>query len=184
MAEEQAAGPLTFAGILAAGKPAVARTRICMRGDLTDEINRLTIALAAAKEHDEQTNEPAQAPAIAAQIVDLTEQARAAEVEFVFSSIGRKPWRALVAEHPPTDELRKNGADFDPETFPAVAMAKSCISPTGATLADFEQLRDGDLLGDTQWTELWLTCRRANTGGAEIPLSEAAFALTRGSGSS
>jgi hypothetical protein len=165
---------------LEAAKPVVKRCRVCLRGDLVAEIEKLSYELAEAELFDANENRLPEAPPIAARIVELTDQARAAETEFVFQALGRRAWRDLVAQHPPKDSDKEAGRDFDGETFPAAAMAACCTSPTGATLAQFEQLRDGDSIGDAQWNRLWATCNRANTGGSDIPLSEAAFALARG----
>jgi hypothetical protein len=175
-------GAVSFDSVLAGAKPTVKRTRISMRGDLVDQLEQLEIALHRARISDEMENSPAKAPGLAAQIVGLTTLAREAEVEFVFTAMGRRPWRDLIAAHPPTEEQAGKGADFNPETLPAAAMAACCISPTGATVEKFEALRDGDVIGDAQWNELWTVVHAVNTGGAQIPLSVAAFALVRGTG--
>ncbi|MCW2498276.1 hypothetical protein [Jatrophihabitans sp.] len=173
-------GAVSFDSVLAGAKPVIKRTRICLNGDLVDQIEQLEREFEQARLDDANENRVALAPAIAARIVELTAQARDHEVEFAFKPVGRKKWRDLVAAHPPTDDQKALGADMNTEEFPAVAMAESCIAPTGATLAKFIELRDGDLIGDLQWNRLWMTCREANLGGSEVPLPVAAFALARG----
>ncbi len=177
-------GAVSFDSALAAGSAAVTRVRIPLRGDLMDEIQQLEQHLAQVRIEDEWSNEPDRAPEVAKRIIELVEQARAAEVEFVFRSMGRRAYRAFAAEHPPTDEQAETGADFNTETFPPAVMARCCVSPTGATAEKFAELRDGDLIGDEQWNELWTKVRAANTGGSSIPLPVAAFALVRGTSSS
>jgi hypothetical protein len=170
----------TFASVLAGARPGVKRCRVCMRGDLVDEIEGLQRDLEQAQVFDHTENRAPQAPKIAALIVEKTEEALTHEVEFVFRSIGRRAWRDLLAAHPPTEEDKKAGADFNRESFPQAAMAASCVAPTGATEKDFQALADGNAIGDPQWNQLWLTCRDANVGGAEVPLSVSAFGLVRG----
>jgi hypothetical protein len=174
----------SFDSVLAGAKPTIKRTRISMRGDLIDEIEQLEPRMQQARLTDEMENREPEAPVIASRIVELTRQARDAEVEFSFKAMRRRDWRDLIAAHPPTEEQRSKGVDFNPETLPATAMAACCVSPSGATLAKFEELRDGDLIGDSQWNELWAVVHSANTGGAQIPLSVAAFVLARGTGES
>ncbi len=153
--------------------------RICLDGDLLSEIDALNRELAQTKLDDAQLNRVPQAPGVAAEIVELTDLARAAEVEFVFKAIGRRAWRDLVAAHPPTPEQRKEGADMNPLTFPVAAMAACCVEPTDV---DFDEL--GTLTNEGQWNKLWVACHEANTGRADVPFSVAAFALVRPTDSS
>lgn len=178
--ENSGGDAVTFDSVLAGAKPTVKSVRISLRGDLVHEIEQLQEVLQAERMRDEVENRVPVAPKIAKRIVELTDQATAAEVEFTFRSIGRRAWRDLVAEHPPAEEEKKQGADFNTETFPAAAMAAACVTPAGASLEKFEQLRDGDVIGDRQWNDLWATVHAANTGGSGIPLSAAAFAMARG----
>lgn len=166
----------TFGEVLAAAKPVTKSVRICMRGDLIAEIERLDADWAQAREDDERLNRLAEAPDLAARITDLTEEAKAAEVEFVFQSMGRRAWRDLLAMHGPSDEDKKAGFDYNRQTFPVAAMAASCIAPKGATVEGFEEFADSPNVTDAHWNRLWLTCYNANTGGAEVPQSRAAFA--------
>lgn len=173
----------SFDDVLAGSSARNRSIKVCLRGDLLAEIERLTAELPHVQLADSTENRPAEAPALAKRIVELTEEAQAAKVEFVFEPLGRRAWRDLVAEHPPTDEQKAAGGDFDTETLPAVAMGKSCVSPKGATEAKFRKLADGKAITDAQWNLLWATCWAANTGGedgADIPLSGRAYALARG----
>lgn len=61
---------------------------------------------------------------------DLVEKVQEATKEFVFQSIGHRPWRRLLAEHPPTKEQRQDlRLDHNPETLMPVAMAATCKEP-------------------------------------------------------
>lgn len=174
-----AEGATDFGSALAGASAVTRSTRLCLAGDVLGEIEALDAELWQAKIDDERFNRPALAPGIAERIVELHDLAHSAEVEFVFRSIGRKAWRDLVAEHAPTAEHRKAGADFNTETMPVAAMALSCIKPTGATLDGFKELADSANVTDAQWHKLWATCHAANTGSADIPLSVAAFEIAR-----
>lgn len=170
---------VTFDSVLAAARPVVKSIALCLDGELMNELSRLDEQLRRARLADEMENRPAQAPALAAQIVDLTEKARAQELTFSFRNIGRRAWHDLLALHPPTDKDQKAGADFNTDTFPVAAMAASCVAPTGATQEAFQRLGEVTLTQE-QWNALWLTCHEANVGGADIPLSAAAYAIARG----
>lgn len=170
---------VSFGSALAGATRVVKSVRLCLDGELMDQIEQLDDSLTQALEADAAENRHPEAPAIAARIVELTEQARAKEVLFSFRHMGRRPWRDLIAEHPPTDSDKANGGDFNTSTFPVAAMVASCIAPTGVTQELIQELAD-ETLTDAQWNRLWATCHAANTGGADIPLSVAAYAIARG----
>lgn len=158
---------------MAKARAKTARVRLCLDGDLLDEHARLTADLEQARKADEASNEPDRAPAIARQIVDLEERIAADEIEFVFRGMGRGRWRKLAADHPPTDEQRQAGADFDIETFPFEAMAGSLESPD-LSADDLRQLHD-EVLDEVQFSHLWGACLKANLGSAVTrPSSQAA----------
>lgn len=166
--------PVSWEDVRAGVKPVERTARICLDGRIVAEIETLAREHAVAKRDDENLNREPVAPGIAARIRELTEQAHAAEVEFVFRAMGRKAWRDLVAEHAPTDEQRKAGADFNTTTFPPAAMAACCIDPVGV---DFDEL--AEIATDAQWNQLWVACHTANTGSADVSFFEAAFAPAR-----
>lgn len=169
---------VSFDSVLAGATRVTKSIRLCLDGELMHTIERLNEEFVLARQADEAENRDPQAPALAARIVELTEQARAKAVTFTFQSMGRRAWRNLVAEHPPSEEEKARGADFNTDTFPVAAMVMCAVAPTGITTAKLEQL--GERLTDQQWDALWLTCHIANTGGADIPLFVDAFATARG----
>lgn len=168
---------VSFAAALAAAKPITKSIGLCLDGDLLAEADRLGAEYLEAKGQDEAENREPQAPALAERLKDLSTQIQAAEVEFVFRSIGRLAWQNLIAEHPPTKEQRELGADMNVDTFPATAMAASCISPEGADVASFEQL--SEIVTNGQWNRLWVTCHQANNASGDIPNLVAAYAPAR-----
>lgn len=63
---------------------------------------------------------------------------------FIFESIGRRRWQDLVGEHPPTDANKEEfgeSIDFNPDTFPAAAISRSCIDP-GMTVEEAQWFLD------------------------------------------
>lgn len=173
-------------------KPVVRRATICVRGDLVDRIRQLTAQAKEQARADEESNEPDQAPELWAQVAELREQAKAHEHEFTFASIGVRAWTDLAAEHPPTDEQRKDYAavrqllDHNPETFPAAAMGASCThidgDPAEADHDTFLRLQRKITL--SAWQRLWKACWAANTEADDLGKSVAATAPMRPSATS
>lgn len=105
--------------------------------------------------------------AVAERIVEIEEQIAASVREFRFVSIGRKAWSDLLAQHPPTDAQRRRdrGIDYNPDTFPYVAMAAACTSPT-MTVDQARKIGTSPALDVAGWSELWGACIRANVQDA------------------
>lgn len=159
----------TFDEVLASATAQTRSVRVCLRADLLAELDAAIDALSTAMLRNESSED------LAKDVVARTHRARDAETRFAFQSMGRKAWRELIAAHPPTEEQKLTGADFNVDTLPAVAMAACCVAPTGASEEVFAQLAAN--LTDGQWNEIWAACHAANTAGAEVPLNVAAFAL-------
>jgi hypothetical protein len=171
-------GKRKLGDVVAQAKPRTATVRLCLRGDLAQEHERLEGELAEARRYDEQTNEPNTAPAIARRIRDIEAQMRDDEVEFVFSAIGKTRWSDLLAEHPPTKDQKADlRLDHNPETFSVAAIAASLTEPADASLEDVEQL--AEVLSVGQWAKLWSACIAANIGGDTPGESSAASAVLR-----
>jgi hypothetical protein len=171
--------PVSFGNVLAGATAVQRSTRICFNGALLGEIDSLNAELVQAKISDANENTPDRAPAIAQRIVELTDEMRESEVEFVFKAIGRRAWRDLVAANPPKDDDKKAGRDYNGLTFPVEAMAASCVSPPGASVEGFQEIADSDLVMQSQWDKLFSACLTANAGPADVPFSAAAFAIAR-----
>lgn len=84
----------------------------------------------------------------------------------VFEAIGKRQWRDLLGEHPPAREQREQtpGLDYNPETFPAAAMAAACVQP-GLTLEQAQWLCDELPLGVVE--RVWLAVLDANVIGGD-----------------
>ncbi len=171
-----------------AHRPVTVTVRICMDGELLDEIHRLeTVDLDRAVDADRDSDmASAGARRVAERIADLRGQAADAEVPFTCQAVGPKRWNDLQSEHPPTDEQRKR-ADrdgqrlrFNPESFPIAATAESLSHPT-LTVEQVAELHD-DMLNDGQWSTLWGAVAEANVGAATLgKASPTATRLLRGS---
>lgn len=169
--------------VVAHVKPRTASVRLCLRGDLAREHERLEGELAEARRRDDETNEPNQAPALARRIKDIEAQMRDDETEFVFTAIGTTAWSDLLAAHPPTKEQRATmRVDHNPDTFPQEAIAASLVDPADATVDEVEALRAKLSIG--QWSQLWTACLQANVGGETPGESSSASEVLRASGPS
>lgn len=174
----QLGGKTTFAQAIKAAKPLVKRERICMDGTLVDEFQQVLAEHERARQRDENSNDAPEAPALLARLEELRDKIEAAQVEFVFQSMGRTAWRQLVTEHPPTKAQQdKQFADFNLDTFPVAAMAVCCVEPEGATVEGFEEL--AKTLNQGQWDLLWATCHQANMGEGAVPNFVAASGTAR-----
>ncbi len=163
-------------------QPTRTRATICMDSDLVLAIARLEQDMAAAAG---DTSAASPERTIAQQVVDLREQVKAAEVEFVFRSLGRHAYREMLRAHPATEaqqtEVSRDNPDarliFNPDTFMPALLAASCESPTGTDLAWWT--RKCAEWGEGQIARLWEACSAAQAGVTAVPKAERAYALTR-----
>jgi len=168
------------------GKP-TETVQLHTRHDITKQIKDLERELSAAEDTDRRNKGMAahkpQAPGIAEKIAALEAEAEADAIPVTFVEIGKKAWRDLEDEHPPTEEQNEELAEgklrHNPETFPAAAMAASCVEPAGLTAEDFEAM--GEDFGEGEFERLWNACILANFQRRELPRSERAYAVRRSS---
>ena len=106
----------------------------------------------------------------------------AAMTEFRFVSIGPKPWKDLVAEHPPTpaDLKADPRAEVNPRTFFYAAIAASCQTPP-MTVDEAERLYSSPGMSDGQWEELRAACLKSNVARYATPKSHLAGSILRAS---
>jgi hypothetical protein len=150
-----------IATVLASFKPTRKTVRLCVNGDVLDELQRLDAEMREAGVRDSAVTQRHEA---------LRAQARESEVEFVFVAVGRRRWSDLMLAHPPTPEqlaaAKAEGfkVQFNPETFPIAAVAASCVEPAGMTVEAVEALYEK--VNDSQWHALWAGgCLGANVTG-------------------
>lgn len=165
---------------LAELKPRTAEARVLRpRPDLRVRHAELEAELQAAMLADHNENREPQAPVIAQQITDLEAEIEAAEVTvFRFKSLGTRGWHDLLAKHPPTKEQKRlvPNSDYNPATFPAVAVAASSEAPK-LTLAQARALESQ--LDLTEFDKLWQAVLAANVGGDGLPKSILAGTILR-----
>lgn len=142
-------------------KPYSASVDICPDMELVAELER------AEREVEERRAEKMiEIPAeLEAHVQALAKSVESKMRTFTFQSIGRRNWRKLISEHPPTAEQREQDPELDhnPDTFPAAAFEASCIEPKLST-EDAEWLTD---LPEGEFMRLWGACLKANLIGGD-----------------
>lgn len=174
----------TFEDIIAATKPRKHVARICVRGDLVAEKEKLEAELQEAQTNDYLSNSKSKAPTIARKLDKLAKEADKHTYEFTFEAIGMKRWQDMIADHPPTKEQKKKAKDdeqyleFNPETFPIAAISASCKDPE----MDEDQVRElFETWNYSQWNKLLEACLQANLGDDAVGKSPVASAILRAS---
>jgi hypothetical protein len=175
----------TFDEFLAEYTPGRKRVKIISRGDLVEELEKAKEALddlrRAKVAGDVPITEADPSEELAERIVDLEAECRRYEREWAFEGIGRKAYRDLVAEHPPTDAQVAKGKDrnlvpeWNEDTFLPALIAASCVKPKGVTVDGLTKLQQ--LIGWVQWGRLWQAALEANAGDVSVPSYAAAYAL-------
>ncbi len=115
----------------------------------------------------------------AERILEIEAEMEACTIEFRFRSIGHRAWADLLRAHAPTKEqLRQDRSlDHNPETFPDVAMAVSCVEPV-MSVEEVKRLAASPLVDVAAWSRLWNACIKANVAAAN-PKSLVAAGLIR-----
>ena len=163
--------------ILKAATPRQRTVKVCVRGDLASEVERLTDELANVSQEWEPQSIADEHPGrkIAAELKAAQETAKAAEVPFVLQFIGDRAYNDLLAAHPSDNPNEL----FDDRTFPTALIVASCTDPqmTAAQAAElFEKVNQGEKkrLFDAAW--------EVHNGAGASPFSLAASALLAGLG--
>lgn len=120
-------------------------------------------------------------PARQAELVDALEalerEADETATAFTFRALSALGWADLIAKHPPSAEQAKEGYDFDPETFPAAAVAASSLEPR-LSVDQVERIRG--TVQFSEWQKLWGATLEANLGTLDaFPKSVMAGAIRR-----
>lgn len=166
-------------------QPTLFRAALCLDSELVLQIERLEEQLAVEQNLDAKTNRIPVAPAVAERILELRDLAQAAEVEFVFKSIGRGAYTDLIRRHQPTDDQQADAAAlnqrlmWNTDTFPPALMAAAAVEPTGTDVAWWT--RKYEDWGVGQITRIWNACLAAQGGVIEVPKATAASELMSGS---
>ena len=169
--------------VLKGVKPVVRTVPIQLDGSIENDRLRLEDELTQARRDDERENRTPLAPGIAEQLVELQVRARETEVEFTFTSIGRKAWTDLEAAHPPTPEQVEEAEKLDQvlkwnaDTFPHAAIAASLLHPEGVDASKVAELELSLSVG--QWKRLWACCVLANEGAGDVGFTSTASSILR-----
>lgn len=136
--------------------PSEARVPLCLRGDLTSRLAGLREQHLAALQYDAANNVTPTAPAVAREIDDLQAQIAEHTTVFVLRALGDRGWRDLLRKHPPAKDDQRAGAQYNPDTFPAAALAATIVEPAGVTLDGVQTLLARVTPGDAN--RLWQAC--------------------------
>jgi hypothetical protein len=152
-------------------KKAVTKTvAIQVDGEIANQIAALRSLHSAARDADRHSNTPETAPKIQKQIDNLVEESQDTLVVFTFKSVGRLNYDELVAQHPPTTEAKKEGADFNADTFPPALISAACTDPE-IPIEDAIEMFDDPDWNNAELRALFFGALEVNTETGEIPLS-------------
>lgn len=121
---------------------------------------------------------------VQAEIDDLRAHVKKASVVLTFESIGRRAWRKLESEHPPTKEQMDllKGTDMvarhNVDTFPVAAMLATCVEPPSFDEEDARVICED--FSEGAFDRVWSACLTANILGGRDPF-EPEYATQRAS---
>jgi len=169
----------TVASIMAKKKAVTKTIDIQLDGEVADRIADLRSAHTAARDSDRLSNTPDKAGEIMKQIEELVEASQDTVVTFSFKSIGRFRYDELAGEHPPDEDAKKEGAEFNADTFPPALVHESCfeITPHGEDPIPGMSLEEAvDMFESPDWNgaelrRLFFGALEVNTETGDIPLS-------------
>lgn len=150
--------------------PSTQTVEVCFDRTLVSELEEAQARLQAAKK---TAGGMLEAPAeLENHVAELAKKVEEKTRTFIFSSIGRRAWRKLLSEHPPTDEQKENTPpdvfgnriDNNPETFPVAAMVATCTSP-GLTQEEAQWIADE--LPEAVYMRFWNAVLQANVLGGD-----------------
>jgi hypothetical protein len=150
-----------------AKKPVTEKVLICLDGDVAEEWNAIEAEVTEARDRRDAQDrfgsgaDDATVRALEdaeARLEALRPAFEESKEEFVFRSLGRPRFEALLDEHAPTDEQvqRNRGKgleppEFNPDSFPPVICHATCISHEWS-IEDWK-----DLFADEAWNAAELT---------------------------
>lgn len=168
--------------LLDEAKPAAAELKFCLRGDLQVEWERLDTELTELRQRSVNTlagNNPAEAE-LAESIGALEAKMASSTVTVRLESVGRRPWRELVAGHPPREEHAGDRVvGHNQETFYDALVAACMVQPD----LDGERMeRFLDKLTPYQYDLLTNTAWGLNRRDVAVPFSHTASLINTRSG--
>lgn len=99
-------------------------------------------------------------------------------VQIKMRAVGGRRWRELKADHKPTEKQleevakthRGSTLEFNPDTFPPVGIAASCIDPE-MTADQVAELRDSEDWSENDFAQLVTLMMQANTQRRQVNFS-------------
>ena len=160
-----------LAEILKAKTPQRQTTHILLNPGLEEEHTSLLTRIKRAEKYDELHNERDTAPPLQAKLEEVEAAIAEARQPFVFQSIGRRAWSALLDENKPRDENEDDEeAGFDVDTFPVRLIALSSFDPL-ITLEQSQEIWDSDDWSDAETTLLLAAAMVANREIVDVPFT-------------
>lgn len=157
--------------ILKAKSPQRQTTHILLNPGLEEDRAELLKQLVRAKKYDEWNNERDTAIPIQAKLEEVEEEIAEARQPFVFQSIGRKAYSALLDEFKPRDgNAEDKDVGFNVEEFPAHLIALSSHDPE-ISLKQAREIWDSDDWSDAETTQLLAAAVVANKEIVDVPFT-------------
>lgn len=92
------------------------------------------------------------------------------EVTMVFEAISAKEFDVLKAGHKPTQEQKKAGLDYNPDTFAPLLLSRVCVDPQ-LSLEDAKEIWESDNWNRGERLMLLMSAMEVCTKGLDIPFT-------------
>lgn len=140
---------------------------------LVEQRDELVALWEATNAEDQRSNEPDQAPKVAAAIVELDDQLNDGAREWRFGALSSRAWTELIASHPPTKaqlkahqeaqegvpRWQRTTLDHNPDTFNPALIAACAVEPE-LTVEEADALADD--LSPVEYNLILSTCLKLN----------------------
>lgn len=165
--------------LLASAKLPERTVPVCIRGDLTAEVERLERQLQARREDtDARLSGDPEARAIAEKIEALRDDMGDATVELTLRALPRREFHRFLADHQPRDDdAGDRGAGFNRETFHEHLVPACLVDPD---LGDEQWTALADTFTAAQWNQLVTVVNQLNLESVSVPFSPASSAILQG----
>jgi len=175
----KAAKKRTLDEIRAAKKPVTKRVTIQLDGEVAGILNDLREDLEAAKRYDTLSNSQDTAPAAQRALDEAIEASKDTQAVFEFRSIGRFEYDKIVSKptNRPTAQQKKEGLDFNPDTFPAEIVSASCVDPV-IPLDDAREIFSDPNWNAAELQRLFYCALEVNNETGDVPLSKSGSDMT------
>lgn len=94
------------------------------------------------------------------------------ELTMLFKSIGYKDYDDLLSSHQPSKEQSKDGAQWNPDTFPPALISACSVDPV-IGLEEAKELWLSDQWSRGELMDLFFAVAKLNTDGLDIPFTAA-----------